>query len=295
TDLWNVAFKQNLVHCDLGRLPQSSFPTTKTGLLLVNSREMYHKLWLLKPNLVDTTAMKEYLQKDRFWEWFKQDNMLQLLEDPFLVSSSSWNMLIHIPLFNVWTDEFPIWWKDMNDIQKFTIACDAGHINLVRSLLSNLEEHDEFDAICEFGCVDDIEIVISELEVALNPYYEVKPEVAEILVASQSVRNSTEAVKKLLMEFCCTFNFDGLRLFFSLKNRVFPMSYEMLYQILVWAIPEGNDEDYSGETVRFLLAFEEVYCCDGSDLNHVKLIEILRRTGVRVRDLDYGIEYWSEE
>ncbi|KAJ3307700.1 hypothetical protein HDU76_004435 [Blyttiomyces sp. JEL0837] len=315
SEILKVLFKENLVDVDLNLLPQSSFPTTKTGLLLVTSKEMYHKLCILKHNLVDPKPLKEYLETDHLWAWLdNENNYHSKMRTISFLSSSCHQLLVNIPLYHMWIDEFPDWWNDMEDIKKFVMACDIGHTNLARSLITDIQNHVQYSVAFNYGfervCLnehlesvklllsysseDDIRLITSQIAIALDAtHHEPQLELAELLVGSDILRNAKDEINQMLIDCLYTEQTEIIPVYFSLKNRPFLISYYFVYRILNFLLENGDDH-YDEDIVRFILTFDEVYGSDPTDFGYEKLIETLGRVPLHQEDLDYAIQYWID-
>jgi ankyrin repeat protein len=161
---WITAFETNYKG-NLRRLPPRCFPGVRDGLMLVKSREMYERLWQIRPDhdrcIPDGTLL---LQNGYTFEY---SNDLQ-------GSMSVVLSLIHIPMRNLWVD--------IDILQRistrFPIACAkiAAMYNHYDYLMYLLKEkgvdpskfvesgrHGDimpFTVVCEFGDVDAIKYMI---------------------------------------------------------------------------------------------------------------------------------------
>ncbi|KAJ3331125.1 hypothetical protein HDU76_004034 [Blyttiomyces sp. JEL0837] len=130
-EIWRIAIKTEWDE-DLSTLPPNHFPTIKTGLELVASRQVYIRLCTFRPDLINTNHLKDQFDptkvanEDRPME--KLGTLLDCLSD----------LLIHVPLRQQWYDGIPEWLKN-DKLTLFCVAACFGHNALLESLLTDPE------------------------------------------------------------------------------------------------------------------------------------------------------------
>ncbi|KAJ3282972.1 hypothetical protein HDU76_008553, partial [Blyttiomyces sp. JEL0837] len=98
---------------DVTILQNYELPTILNGLDRVTSREGYHHLYKIFPELHGVELLEQVFNDEKFWA------ELQQLKDPYSLLSihSNWKipeLLINIPMRQYWTDEL----NGLNDLDQ---------------------------------------------------------------------------------------------------------------------------------------------------------------------------------
>ncbi|KAJ3305674.1 hypothetical protein HDU76_004970 [Blyttiomyces sp. JEL0837] len=132
---------------NLSRLPKDGFSTIKTGLDLVTSRSMYHRLCLLRQDLAVLTDLKRQSTNEGMWRWdLSEDDDYRNFRGRFVsFFSDLGSRLIQIPLRQCWYNELPEWitedkLKDNDMLPNvatycFDLAVETGSLSIVGTLL----------------------------------------------------------------------------------------------------------------------------------------------------------------
>ncbi|KAJ3307721.1 hypothetical protein HDU76_004418 [Blyttiomyces sp. JEL0837] len=142
--IWRLVFEWNLVDFDLSLIPQQHLPTIHNGLGLVKSKQMYKKLALLRPDLIQINVLKSLLQSEKDRRWLLPS--LEPSTDQTELTTLSLS-LVNILLRNEWFDELPYWWNPIYStdddhpqlVRIFFMASCMGHVNIARSLYNRAQ------------------------------------------------------------------------------------------------------------------------------------------------------------
>ncbi|KAJ3331837.1 hypothetical protein HDU76_002085 [Blyttiomyces sp. JEL0837] len=145
SEIWRIAIETES-DGDLINLAAKHFPTIKTGLDLVKSKEMYIRLCTIRPDLLLTGHLQNMVRPMQ-WAWkvksrYSLNSMLQFHLERLVDALS--NLLIHIPLREEWLEMIPVLLKN-DKVILFCIAACFGHGRLLRSLLKDkyLQNHND--------------------------------------------------------------------------------------------------------------------------------------------------------
>ncbi|KAJ3297200.1 hypothetical protein HDU76_006639, partial [Blyttiomyces sp. JEL0837] len=153
-EIWRIAFDIDY-DGDLSKLPQDHFPNIHNGLKLVTTRSMYHRLCELQPSYVDWDLLKNVaIDRSKRCECFE-------CWKPTTVCFI-YMLLVHIPIIQGWTDEYPNWWHDTDPYKHVRLACSIGHLDMVNSLLFNNDQlknrevilNEAFQEAAKFGYLE---------------------------------------------------------------------------------------------------------------------------------------------
>ncbi|KAJ3317244.1 hypothetical protein HDU76_001267 [Blyttiomyces sp. JEL0837] len=140
---------------DLTILPQDKLPTILDGLDLVHSKQMYHRLCILRPGLAKVDNLATYLTskyitgKDLMFtdlEYFEEaiDQFLKLKD-----------LMIHIPMKQYWLDELEgvmtMVTLTIRKLELLTIAALYGHAKFFQHLLHDLLSMSKDEQLRSFG------------------------------------------------------------------------------------------------------------------------------------------------
>ncbi|KAJ3333186.1 hypothetical protein HDU76_010790 [Blyttiomyces sp. JEL0837] len=129
----------NSTHHKFGTVPSTSgFPTINNGLDKVNSRSFYLRLCEYRPDLAGIEKLQAFFENESLWSWTDDTfNSIRSFDNWFQVISNMDNLLIHIPIRQMWSDQLRQCLKFDKMKLLIFVGC-KGHLQLFKTFLKDV-------------------------------------------------------------------------------------------------------------------------------------------------------------